>query len=341
MKMNLWKNLTDRHPTQVGENQLGRLLKDRKVGQPLRYGHLGMIPLFGSECTKAQYALPETALSLTKVTNYGQMILKNSSNRPAIVPLNLGYFQLGAQNHAMCTSWVLGAGEEREFKDACCIQESQGGYIKESDDRFIVLPHSLRKAALALKGKEEYGKLWQSITTFNTQLGLKARGHLDEMKQAFQPELLQTVYHLEPQPEQTGAIFLLNDEVVGIELAPDAAFWAELHTPLVMYCYAPLRLAEAHAQRPATKGEALNIEGLTSFEMLKGRYEALQQKRVKTAETMLQDLGEVTYSSTKEQESKASRLFTIRAGAFAGQMVMNGNQLAYASLFNEKVAMVS
>lgn len=340
MKMNLWKKLTDSEDTLAKENQLGRLLKDRKVGQPLRYGHLGMIPLFGSECGTGHYALPETALSLTKVTNYGQMILKNSGGRPAIVPLNLGYFQLGAQNHAMCTSWVLSAGEEKEFKDACCIQASQGGYIKESDDRFIVLPHSLRKVALELKGKEEYGKLWKSISTFNTQLGLKERGHLDELKQAFQPELLQTVYHLEPQPHQTGAIFLLNGEVVGIELAPDAAFWAELHTPLVMYCYAPLRLIEAQANRQPTEGEVLDINGLTSLEALKSRYEALQQKRVRAAETTLTELGEVVYNSQKEQQNNANRLFTVKAGAFAGQMVMKGNQVAYASLFNEKLAMV-
>lgn len=340
MKMNLWKKLTDNDQTLIKENQLARLLKDRQVGQPLRYGYLGMIPLFGSECGKGHYALPETALSLDKVTDYGKMILKNSADRPAIVPLNLGYFQLGAQNHAMCISWVISAGEQKEFKDACCIQEAQGGYIKDSDDRFIVLPHSLRKNALELKGKEEYGKLWKSIATFNTQLGLKERGHLDEMKQAFQPELLQTVYHLEPQPNQTGAVFLLNDEVVGIELAPDAAFWAELHTPLVMYCYAPLRLVETHANRPATKGEALNINDLTSLEMLKGRYEALQQKRVKTAETILAELGEVNYSSAKEQENKDNRLYTVKAGAFAGQMVMKGNQVVYASLFNEKIAMV-
>lgn len=340
MKMNLWKKLTDAEDTLIKENQLGRLLKARKVGQPLRYGHLGMIPLFGSECGTGHYALPETALSLTKVTNYGQMILKNSGDRPAIVPLNLGYFQLGAQNHAMCTSWVLSAGEEKEFKDACCIQASQGGYIKESEDRFIVLPHSLRKVALELKGKEEYGKLWKAISTFNTQLGLKERGHLDELKQAFQPELLQTVYHLEPQPNQTGAIFLLNGEVAGIELAPDAAFWAELHTPLVMYCYAPLRLIEAHADRQPTEGEALDINNLTSLEALKGRYEALQQKRVRVAETTLSELGEVVYKSQKEQENNANRLFTVKAGAFAGQMVMKGNQVAYASLFNEKLAMV-
>jgi len=340
MKMNIWKKLTDESQTQVRENQLARLLKGRKVGQPLRYGHLGMIPLFDSECGAGHYALPETALSLTKVTTYGQMILNNAGDRPAIVPLNLGYFQLGAQNHAMCTSWILSPGEQREFKDACCIQESQGGYIKESDDRFIVLPHSLRKMALELKGKEEYGKLWKSISTFNTQVGLKERGHLDELKQAYQPELLQTVYHLEPQPQQTGAIFLLNGEVAGIELAPDAAFWAELHTPLVMYCYAPLRLMEAHANRAPKNGESLDVNDLTSLEALKGRYEALQQRRLRNAETTLTDLGEVDFKSQKEQENKSDRLFTVRAGAFAGQMVMKGNQVAYASLFNEKVAMI-
>ncbi|WP_141698917.1 hypothetical protein [Candidatus Marithrix sp. Canyon 246] len=63
------------------------------------------------------------------------------------------------------------------------------------DERFIILPQPLRAKALALRGEENYSKLWGDITNFNKQVGLKERGHLDELKRAYQPELLQTVYH--------------------------------------------------------------------------------------------------------------------------------------------------
>ena len=237
MKLNIWKKNTQTNTaTQTAENQLERFFESRVIGQPVRYGHLEMIPIFGAACAADAYAAPETALKLTNVRTYGEMHLKNTAEvLPTIVPLHLGYFQQGAQNHAMCTAWILTAQEEKLFTDACCIQQAQGGYIKNSDDRFIVLPHNLRNKAFELKGQNGYSKLWNAIAKFNQAVGLKNRGHLDELKQAFQPQLLQTTYHLEPQSGQTGAIFLCNDTVVGIELAPDANYWAELHNPLVTY----------------------------------------------------------------------------------------------------------
>jgi len=171
------------------------LLLERECGTAVRWEHLEMIPLFKGPGIPGQFAPPENALRLAKVTDYGEMVLENRHKLPTIVPLHLGYFQNAAQNHAMCVSAILEPKESREFKDACCIQEAQGGYIHGADERFIILPQPLRDKALALRGVKDYAKLWDDISRFNHQLGLKQRGHLDELKRAYQPALLETVYH--------------------------------------------------------------------------------------------------------------------------------------------------
>ncbi len=334
MKLDLWKNKVKAHPTQNDPHQLGYLLKDRTMGQPIRFGRLSMIPLFGAAIPAGNYAAPQTSLTLAKVTDYGKMVLVNKSKLPAILPLHIGYFQQGAQNHAMCTSYILKGEEQKEFKDACCIQEAQGGYIKEQDDRFIVLPHPLRNAALHLIGKEEYGKLWKHISKFNTQLNLKERGHLDELKQAYQPELLQTSYHLEPQVGQTGAIFLCENEVLGIELAPDAAFYAELHMPLVIYGYAPLRLMLDIADTPKTKGQQLDIHNLKDLNDLHARYQTVKNDRMNTAKNTRAELEKMSLDIQPIQEEGNHRLVGVKAGDFAGQAVYLKSEPAYVSMFN-------
>ncbi|KHD03922.2 hypothetical protein PN36_05950 [Candidatus Thiomargarita nelsonii] len=85
----------------------------------------------GSGGAAGSFAPPEKSLRRTRVTNYGEMILENKGTLPTIVPLHLGYFQNAAQNHAMCVSALLAAGKSKQFKDACCIQAAQGGYIFE------------------------------------------------------------------------------------------------------------------------------------------------------------------------------------------------------------------
>ncbi len=333
MKLNIWKSAKKNAQKNKTPTSLADLLQGRESGLAVRWGHLEMIPLFGSACTAGTFAPPESSLRLTKVTNYGEMELENKSKQASIVPLHLGYFQNAAQNHAMCVSALLDAGQSKLFKDACCIQEAQGGYIEEADERFIILPQPLRDKALALRGEKNYSKLWGDISTFNHDLGLKKRGHLDELKRAYQPELLRTVYHLEPYPEQTGAIFLCNNTVVGVELAPDIAFWNELHTPLVMYCYAPLRLISDVAGAKAWAGESLAIDKLSSLKDLESRWTKLVAHRQERINGLMEKLQALPILRTQiEQQQGQNQLSTIEIEDFVGQMVLQENKPAYVSL---------
>ncbi len=330
MKLNIWKSLEKNHTTMP--TSIGDLLKERQCGTAVRWGHLEMIPLFGSS-SSGSFAAPEGAIRLTKVTHYGQMILENQAKLPTIVPLHLGYFQKAAQNHAMCVSALLAAGESREFKDACCIQAAEGGYIQEADERFIILPQPLRDKALALRGEENYSKLWGDISNFNKSVGLKNRGHLDELKRAYQPELLRTLYHLEASPEQTGAVFLCNNIIVGIELAPDASFWNDLHRPLVMYCYAPLRLINDVLGIKASTGETLAIEKPTGINDIESSWIELVARRQERISGLLNQLRGLPIKSTKvDQELGNNQLLTPEIDNFVGQIVLQDNKAAYVSL---------
>ncbi|TGO03454.1 hypothetical protein PN36_05945 [Candidatus Thiomargarita nelsonii] len=184
-----------------------------------------------------------------------------------------------------------------------------------------------------MRGKEDYSKLWKDIAAFNHRLNLKDRGHLDELKRAHQPELLRTVYHLEPVPGQTGAVFLCNNSVVGIELAPDTAFWSDLHTPLVMYCYAPLGLINDVEGTTLWTGEILAVEKLKSLDDLQSRWSTLVAQRQERVNQWMDKLRALPIlSSQVEQEQGQNQLLTIEIEDFVGQMVLQDQKPAYVSL---------
>ena len=228
---------------------------------------------------------------------------------------------------------MLGPGQSHEYTDACCIQAAQGGYITESDERFIVLPHPLRARAFALRGEENYSKLWGDITSFNQSLGLKDRGHLDELKRTHQPDLLRTTYHLEAHPGQTGAVFLHNDTIVGIELAPDPAFYAQLHVPLVMYCYAPLRLLSDRRGDPPFPGIIPDFTGARDVAALRGEMERVHCLRTKRLADLHTHLQSMPIRAHDEATCGSAHLHTLEGGGFCGQAVTTEGKTAYASLF--------
>ena len=150
------------------------------VGVPQRVGALAVLPLFGPD-HGARVSSPREGIKLMRVEGYGNVELRNDGGGVAIVPLHIGWIQDRAQNHALCRSALLADGQTLMFRDACCVQAAQGGYLEGRDQWFFVLPAELRARALELRGVESYSKLWNDIAALNRDYGLRDRGHLEQL----------------------------------------------------------------------------------------------------------------------------------------------------------------
>jgi len=119
-------------------------LSGYRFGMPQQSGVLTVLPIFGGP-ERAEFVSPLQGLKLSRVDGYGNMEIANTASQGvAIVPLHIRYIQDGAQNHALCRSAFIGAGQKRMFRDACCVQESQGGYLEGRQQWFFILPLHLR-----------------------------------------------------------------------------------------------------------------------------------------------------------------------------------------------------
>jgi hypothetical protein len=300
-----------------------------RLGQPQRTGVLTMVPLFGP-------AYPgigsPAAVKLARVVGYGRCLLANSGDGVAIVPLHIGYIQDAAQNHALCRSAFIAPGQELLFADACCVQQSQGGYISDRGHGLFVLPVELRAAALDLRGVENYSKLWPAIARLNTSYGLPGRGHLEQVLTRKHAVLTQYQSRLELLPEQLGALFFIGERLAGIEIAPDPRYFAEMWVALVCFAYGPAAWHAHPVIEPADAYEVSTVDELRA---------ALADDRRAVADQAARWLAEAPWQATGVEETERFldlRLSTVHGDAMAGQIVTDGERLVYASLFTREMA---
>lgn len=305
-------------------------LSSYRFGMPQQSGTLTVLPVFGSD-NDGRFVAPLSGLKLSQVRGYGNMELSNPAETGiAIVPLHMGYIQDRAQNHALCRSAFIAAGQKLMFEDACCVQAAQGGYLEGRDQWFFILPLPLRQEALELRGKEDYSKLWDAISRLNEQFSLPNRGHLEQILSRKRAFLTQYQSRLELLPHQTGAVFFIRDKLAGVEIAPSAAYFQELWMPLVCFCYGVAAMyheKDVEVKQPLVPFSTSNLQELRE-QLNQSRLERQEQVRNWLAQTPAEQFG-----IEEEERFLSLRLQTVTGKNFAGQFVEEEGRLLYASLF--------
>lgn len=296
-----------------------------RLGPPQRAGRLTMVPVLGAGYPGV--SSPVGGVKLARVETYGTVVLTNPArDGVAIVPLHLGYVQDGAQNHALCRSAFLAPGEELRFDDACCVQAAQGGYLVERDQWFFVLPAHLRAAALDRRGERNYSKLWDDITALNRRFGLPARGHLEQLLGRRRATLTRYRTRLELNDGQLGALFFLDTTLIGVEIGPDAAYFADVWPALVCFCYGPAALLGGEPDPPEGPYEVSTVDELADLR------NATVAARAAEVEDWLAATRWVPSKVTREDRYRRLTLSTVDGAAMAGQVVTDGGRTVYASV---------
>ncbi|MFD0478813.1 ARPP-1 family domain-containing protein [Nonomuraea thailandensis] len=240
--------------------------------------------------------------------------------------MHIGYIQDAAQNHALCSSALLGAGQTRRFDDACCVQAGQGGYLEGRDQWFFVLPLELRAKAMRLRGRHDYAKLWPDISELNRAYGLPSRGHLEQILSRKRAVLTQFQSRLELMPGQLGALFFVGERFAGLELAPDPAYFAEVWTALVCFAYG---VAAWHAEPERAAAEPYEAGSLAGLRAELARDRAARLAEV--ASWLPAPGGDVRL--VEEERYLDLRLSTLTGDGLAGQVVTEHGRPIYASVF--------
>ncbi|MBI2389281.1 MAG: hypothetical protein HYV09_06735 [Deltaproteobacteria bacterium] len=311
------------------------ILKGTGIGPMQSVGQMQVIPIVApADATDddATYAPPQLEVG---TSCYGSVALRNANDKPTIVPYGAGWVvEERAQDHAIGSGAFLQAGEHKVLGKAMCIQQSQPGLIARAKRAMTILPAKLRAKALAVRHVEQYNKLWEHITAFNTALGIDAAANLVTFLRSFAKELDEFVAEFELVPRQIGAIVLVGGEIVGVERAPSAAYFAATWEPLVRVCYGSLAIAagRSRATPPATR-----LPLITGAKTLEALRSALAELRTRE-EVLTQQLMSFVRPLRLERADRAddtlddAQLWTVAGMRLGGQVVIAGDAVKYASL---------
>jgi len=307
-----------------------QILRGTEVGGRQSVGQMEVIPIVGED--NSDFAPPDFRAS---TRSYGTVNVRNDADRPSIVPPGAGWVvDQAAQDHAVCSGALMASNSSRKLEKACCVQETQGGLIRESQGNMIILPATLRSPALGVRHESEYSRLWNLIRAFKESVGLNGAGNLVDFIKAFKKQLDEFVAEFELVPRQVGAIVLVGGKVVGVERAPSVSFWEKLWEPLIRVCYGSLavQVAQGNALPPSTR-TALTVGNKS----LEGLQAALQEATERDQEITDKVVTETQALQLQESEQPDEKMgsFTLRTVAsrlLSGQIVCDEDELRYASL---------
>ena len=328
--------------TQAVRRPLHGLLAGLEVGPMLSWGLLEVVSLRrtpGHDVTPYEhFATPEEHVKLVEVPDYGTVVLRNgSAQERLIVPMHIGFFQPGAQNHATSRVLILEAGETLKVSDCFCVQAAQGGLLKEAQQRFLMLPLGLRHQALGKRRTEGYARLWNEIDGYTRHHGVVTGGHLERFLRPNFSRLLPLRHALETVPGQVGAAYFVAGRLAGIEVAPHEAFWKQLAPILAIYCYGPAALlAEGRGCERAS--EPLDLDGLADLDDLAGRLRDVRAREADHRADIVQELATLFFDQQVDEDRHGLRVVTLSHEPWIGQVVRRGQQSLYISVFRNVVA---
>lgn len=307
------------------------ILKNRSVGRMQSVGHMQVIPILGED--DDSWAPPDVEAG---TSSYGNVNVRNNQDRRTVVPPGSGFVtRQAAQDHAIGDGALVPAGKAKSIDHARCIQETQGGLIREEKGIMVILPAELRSKALQLGNHHSYSALWEPIRKFNEKFGIRRDGHVNYFLDEFGKELDEFVAEFEIIPNQIGAIVLIGGKVIGLEVTPNVEYWRHVWKPLIRVCYGSMALLARRklgdsipATRPSLKFSGSSIEDL---EIALKAASSEEDAVVASVVTSIAHRQLPAAEGRGERLGKAS-LTTVSSRELIGQVVTESNEVKYASL---------
>lgn len=313
------------------------LLHGCEPGRIQTVGWMQVIPLT-SELVDDRFVSPAQAKVST--TGYGRLNVRNTEDKPTIVPTGATYIvEQAAQNHALPHAGIVKAKTLKEFNTAMCVQRSQGGYIKEGAHELMLLPVPLREQAHIGRRRTEYNRLWPAIAEFNRSVGVSdlGGGHLELFFAQFKDQLESFVAQFEPVPKQVGAIILVGGKVAGIERMPNHAFFDSMWRPLIRECYGSLALqaAKKHGTPPVPKTRVPLSEAgprARTLTELRKNLEKAEAEEYNRVASIVDNLMDMDIPASSDEKDGSFTIEGLSGQQFVGQAIREGEKAVYASL---------
>lgn len=313
------------------------LLKGLEARTPQSVANMCVIPLVAQD-TEYHKVGTMADIYLDRDTAYNSLTLGTQSNQPTILPA--GYTLITkerAQDRTVASKTLLPAKQATEVS-AFCVQSSQPGHMSKGNkemQQVRMLPATVRKAAYANRNNSSFQSLWATLGQYNSKLGLRG-DFLMTFFENFTTQLDQFIAEFELVPYQRGAIILINDEVIGVELSPNALAFSAQWEPLIRDCYG----SEAISRQKDHKvvDESAIFGDVDTFEGLMKRLDEFEDQECDFAERCINDVLSQVENTTRRQSESGLEVLDVETPDFVGQAIKNGTDIIDLTLLRRDAA---
>jgi hypothetical protein len=316
---------------------LRELLRGFEARQPQTVANMSVIPLVGQE---SEYGAVGTMtdIYLARDLAYDRLHMSTSADYPTILPS--GYTLITkeqAQDRTVPSKTILAAKKTAEVA-AFCVQSSQPGHMsKENKDKQQVrmLPATVRKAAYLHRNTNHFSTLWQTLGKYNTSLGLRG-DYLATFFDHFKAQLDQFIAEFELVPFQRGAIILINDGVMGVEISPNPLAWSAQWEPLIRDCYGSEAISR---QREFKTIDETSIFGdVATLEELSEKLTHFEDQEFAYAERIIEEILNQAESQSERQTVDGLKVVDVETPDFVGQAVRHNGTIIDLTLLRRDAA---
>ena len=313
---------------------LQKLLKGYQLGFPQSVGNMRVIPILtDTEFTKVG---DMENIYLKTDEAYETLLMANDSQYISVIPHGLMYVVAEqAQDRAIPSAHLI-AKDKRV--NANCLQPSQSGSF-ESNNRereWGILPSSLKSVAWEHADDHRYDALWGDIEKFLTSAGI-SNNELVQFFKEFKNELETFIAQFEPVNSQVGAIFIINNVLIGIEIMPNYKMWQQMWRPLVRDCYGSEAIM--FIKKGYTTGmfhPLLKTQNINTFEDLARMTDELLQEEKDFTNEIVKEVLDKDIENTQQEELEDFTLYNLTSEHLMGQCVTHGpEKTIYASLITK------
>jgi len=223
---------------------------------------------------------------------------------------------------------------------ANCVQPSQSGHFdvrKLDHSSFMMLAPSLRKLAYDknsnYKDGNDYSPMWGGLEKWISKNGVNG---LQTFYSQYEDKLNEFIAQFEPVKNQLGAIVLINDKIVAVDIVPKYETWKQTWRAFIRDSYG------AEAVRAIENGNAeihtplLKIEDVETLEDLEAEYTKTKDEFVTGLKSKVSVMAQIAVNRTKQEQINELAMTKLDGSGFKGQALYHGdNHVVYMSLVTD------
>ena len=225
-------------------------LKKLKVADAQRYRNLAVFPILGSEVTGPDYitlgvALQQGLLKVEEVSEGGsvpEVRVSNSGEMPVL--LLDGEELVGAKQNRVLNSTILLEPMSTTVINVSCTERGRWSYAtREFRDSEVVMARKIRarknrsvSASLheSRSFRSDQGEIWQEIDALCESAGVRSEtGAMRDVYEGRKQDLHGCLEVFPRLETQRGLVFLIDSEVVGMDLLSRPEAYSEVHNKLL------------------------------------------------------------------------------------------------------------